>query len=118
MSNEVTFDPLLRVNLVRDAHLHPPFSSGDGSAALRYSDTFGEIDQNVTSDVLSLYSAHPEVVVTEKYRVSHLVADLGWFDLDLGSSHGWWAATVATYCPFQIKVNSTHGRDLMGHTVQ
>ena len=24
------------------------------------------------------------------YRVTHLVANLGWVDLDLGSSHGWW----------------------------
>ena len=31
------------------------------------------------------------------YRVSHLVADLGWVYLDLGSSPGWWAATVANY---------------------
>ena len=34
----------------------------------------------------------------KSYRVSHLVADLGWADLDLGSPPGWWAATVATYC--------------------
>ena len=33
------------------------------------------------------------------YRVSHALVDLGWVDLDLGSSPGWWAATVATYCP-------------------
>ena len=37
-----------------------------------------------------------------QYRVSHLVADLGWFDLDLGSPPGWWAATVATYCPGRV----------------
>ena len=24
------------------------------------------------------------------YRVTHLVANLGWVDLDLGSSPGWW----------------------------
>ena len=29
------------------------------------------------------------------YRVSHLVADLGMVELDLGSTPGWWAATVA-----------------------
>ena len=33
------------------------------------------------------------------YRASHVLEDLGWVDLDLGSSPGWWAATVATYCP-------------------
>ena len=33
------------------------------------------------------------------YRASHVLGDLGWVDLDLGSSPGWWAATVATYCP-------------------
>ena len=32
------------------------------------------------------------------YRASHVLEDLGWVDLDLGSSPGWWAATVATYC--------------------
>ena len=27
---------------------------------------------------------------------------LGWVDLDFGSSPGWWAATVATYCPIRM----------------
>ena len=27
---------------------------------------------------------------------------LDWVDLDLGSSPGWWAATVATYCPSRL----------------
>ena len=27
-----------------------------------------------------------------------MVDFLGWVDLDSGSSHGWWAAAVATYC--------------------
>ena len=36
------------------------------------------------------------------YRVSHHVSDLGWFDLDLGSSPGWWAAIVASYCPSRV----------------
>ena len=26
----------------------------------------------------------------------------GFVDLDLGSSSGWWAATVATYCPSRM----------------
>ena len=25
-----------------------------------------------------------------KYRVTHMVANLGWVELDLGSSPGWW----------------------------
>ena len=33
-----------------------------------------------------------------RYRVTHLLADLGWVDYDFGSSPGWWAATAATYC--------------------
>ena len=33
------------------------------------------------------------------YRVGLMVWQLGWVDLDLGSSPGWWAAIVATYCP-------------------
>ena len=36
------------------------------------------------------------------YRVSHVHLDLGWVDLDLGSSPGWWAPTVATYCPCRV----------------
>ena len=35
------------------------------------------------------------------YRVSHLVMDLGWVDLDLASSPGWGAATVANLLPRQ-----------------
>ena len=31
-----------------------------------------------------------------------MVADLGWVDLDLGSSPGWWAAIVASYCPSRV----------------
>ena len=27
---------------------------------------------------------------------------LGWVDLDLGSSPGWWADIVATYCPSRM----------------
>ena len=37
--------------------------------------------------------------IINMYRVSHHVSDLGWVDLDLGSSPGWWAAIVASYCP-------------------
>ena len=33
---------------------------------------------------------------------SGTVSDLGWVDLDLGGSPGWWAATVATYCPGRV----------------
>ena len=60
MSSEVTFDfrapyPLLRVNLVHDdAHLHP-FSSGDGSAALRCSDTLVVGPQNVIEKIDQKY---------------------------------------------------------------
>ena len=32
------------------------------------------------------------------YRVIQQVADLGWVDLDLRVSPGWWAATAANYC--------------------
>ena len=30
------------------------------------------------------------------YRASHVLEELGWVDLDLGSSPSWWATTVAT----------------------
>ena len=33
---------------------------------------------------------------------SGTVSDLGWVDLDLGGSPGWWAATVANYCPIRV----------------
>ena len=37
-----------------------------------------------------------------QYRVTLVVEYLCWVDLDLGSSPGWWAATVATYCPRRV----------------
>ena len=33
------------------------------------------------------------------YRVIDTIRYMGWVDSELGSSPGWWAATVATYCP-------------------
>ena len=32
-----------------------------------------------------------------RHRVTLVIEYLGWVDLDLGSSPGWWAGTVATY---------------------
>ena len=41
------------------------------------------------------------------YRVGLVVWQLSWVDLDLGSSPGWWAATVATYyCPSRMVEHS------------
>ena len=43
------------------------------------------------------------------YRVILVVSELGWVDLDLRCSLGWWAAKVAAYCPrgsgFMVVVN-------------
>ena len=36
------------------------------------------------------------------YRVILVVSELGWVDLDLRCSLGWWAATVVTYCPSRM----------------
>ena len=36
------------------------------------------------------------------YRVSHLLPDLGWVDLYLGSSQGWLAVTADSYCPCRL----------------
>ena len=36
------------------------------------------------------------------YRETLVVEYLSWIDLDLGSSLGWWAAAVATYCPSRV----------------
>ena len=41
-----------------------------------------------------------------RYRVGLVVWQLGSVDLDLGSSPGWWAATVATYCPSRMVEHS------------
>ena len=58
------------------------------------------------------------------YRLGLVVWQLGWIDLDLGSSPGWWAGTVASYLlpkqdggTSQIKVNPTQVRHQMGHLV-
>ena len=52
------------------------------------------------------------------YRASHVLEYLGWVDIDLGSSPGWWATNVATYCPRRVvehsKSNSTKP-SLRGH---
>ena len=45
---------------------------------------------------------HRRLVFESNYRVTKVVADLGLVGLDLGSSPGSWAATVATYCPSQM----------------
>ena len=48
---------------------------------------------------------------TTRYRVILVVSELGWVDLDLRCSLGWWAATKATYCPGRmvkdLKMKST-----------
>lgn len=48
------------------------------------------------------------------YRVSHLLANMGWVDTDLRSSLGWWAANAANYCPSRmvghLKYESTQPR--------
>ena len=48
-----------------------------------------------------------------------MVEYLGWVDLDLGSSSGWWAATVATYCPSRMvehpKFKSTNQGQVLDH---
>ena len=42
----------------------------------------------------------PEVLENTRPFLSVLQGDSGgWVDLDFGSSPGWWAAIVATYCP-------------------
>ena len=35
-------------------------------------------------------------------KTLYIQEDLGWVDFDLGSFPGWWAATVATYCPSRV----------------
>ena len=40
--------------------------------------------------------------VAQLYRVTLVVEYLSWVDLDLGSSSGWLAANVATYCPSRM----------------
>ena len=50
-------------------------------------------------------SISQEVTLSSQiYRVSYLVADLGWVDLDVGSSPSWWwwAVNVATLCPGRV----------------
>ena len=50
----------------------------------------------------------------DNYRASLVVVNLGWVDSDLGSSPGWRAAIVATYCPGRVvehpKSKSTQSR--------
>ena len=54
------------------------------------------------------------LIIPQHYSEFHLLANLGWVDLDLGSSPGWWAGTVASYFPSRMvelpKSKSTHPR--------
>ena len=49
------------------------------------------------SSINLVYIGHKTI-----YREFHLLANLVWVDLDLGSSPGWWAGTVASYCPSRM----------------
>ena len=62
------------------------------------------------------------LVVNAKYRVSHLVANLGWVELNLGSSLGWlaiqWVATAqAGWWNIPNPCQQNPVRDQMGHPV-
>ena len=47
-------------------------------------------------------SASPDLMQVMIYRASHVLVDLGWVDLDLRSSPGWWASTIATDSPSRV----------------
>ena len=62
-------------------------------------------------------------VETNYYRVSHLVANLGWVELNLGSSLGWlaiqWVATAqAGWWNIPNPCQQNPVRDQMGHPVE
>ena len=56
-------------------------------------------ETNVGVHIL-LSAAEGEIVQVSivQYRVTQKVSDLGWVDLELGSSPGRWAGTMVTYC--------------------
>ena len=47
--------------------------------------------------IIFLYYFIFDIFIETDYRVTHLLANLGWVDLDLGSSPGWWAARYCSY---------------------
>ena len=62
-------------------------------------------DAEVTDDGLDSWRVFIQEIngyYVRTYREFHLLANLGWVDLDLGSSPGWWAGTVASYCPSRM----------------
>ena len=61
-------------------------------------------DNTTIISVMMLFAHECSIFIFEwvQYRVTHLLANLGWVDLDLGSFPGWWATTVATYCPSRM----------------
>ena len=65
--------------------------------AARPSDALGELQSGRHVPSREMRSFSPPY-----YRVAHHVSDLGWVDFDLGSSPGWWAAIVASYCPSRV----------------
>ena len=63
-------------------------------------------------------------VTVSQYRVAHLLANLGWVDLDLGSSPGWWpllqlptAQAGWWNIPNLSQLNPVPVRQEMGHPV-
>ena len=65
--------------------------------------------------------AYYQSFVAIKSRVVILVVNLGWFDLDLWSSHDWWATTVAIYCPNRVvehpKIEPSQLRCMTGNVI-
>ena len=67
------------------------------SDALRHMRTVHmKIKNQVCSGKCTMLASHSVLLLN--YREFHLLANLGWVDLDLGSSPG----TVATYCPSRM----------------
>ena len=66
--------------------LHPPQTQDDG-----------EFVRELT--VLQVRLVNSWNLIRVLYRVTLVVQYLGWADLNLESSHGWWATTAAIYCP-------------------
>ena len=58
-----------------------------------------------------------QVMPRNSYRVTHLLADLGWVDFDLGCSTGRWAVLQLRCCPCKTVEHPNPVREEMGHPV-
>ena len=77
----------------------PPLGPGGGGSGQLVCRSDMAVNGGVGTPV---WNAEYPFLLTRMYRVTQNVSNLGWVDLELKSSLGWWAGTMVTYCPSRM----------------